>query len=254
MKVLILFIFIAGTMHPQINGISGGKLSVPDAETLSKGSFEFEPSFSVIRSTENFDKESNDKPLNGTNVSSDLMFRITAGIFKNFEIGTIFSSIIDQISIGTKYNIMDSEKFKAALLSGTILSAGNKFIPDSLSNKSNFNVSIGSSASVKLSENSSTDLCLSYTKNFDNNSANNEIYYGIGIGELFSDNFQGVLEVNGFLTFNDIVQSYKLALLPGITYQISDNLLFVLGSQFDVIGKNANKDIGYFSAFTIGFH
>lgn len=70
---------------------------------------------------------------------------------------------------------------------------------------------------------------------------------------MINEKFQVVAKLNGFSTYNGKLQAGKLWLMPGVTYKISEQLLFVLGTQFDLMGKNEYKGLGYFSAFTITF-
>jgi len=239
----------------QVSGISGGKLCVPDASTLSTGSFEFEPSFSVVNASNKFGDNGAMESLSGRNISSNVMFRVTAGVADGLEIGTAFSSTIEQVSVGSKYILTGAGKFHLALIAGVSLPAGNKFIADTLQDNDNhLTSSYGSIASLKLAESSSLDMILSYTRIHGVHPFNNILSYGIGAGKWFSEKFQGVVELNGFATWDGKLHSDKLSLTPGITYKISPILLFVFGTQVDLIGKNEDKDFGYFSAFTISFN
>ena len=183
------------------------------------------------------------------------MFRITVGASDNFEVGTSLSSQLEQIAVGSKYILSNSENFKTAIISGISLPAGNKFIPDTVSNADDhYSTALGFIASAALSQKTSVDYSISYTHIFRTILYNNLLTYGIGIGHWFNEKLQGVLEVNAFSAYDDKFYSGKLSVYPGITYRISPKLLFVLGSQLDIIGKTENKSIGYFSAFTISFN
>lgn len=238
----------------QVSGISGAKLCVPEATSLPSGSFEFEPSFSVFSSYYRFAENSSTESLAGRNISSNVMFRLTAGIAERLEMGASFSSTIEQVSFGMKYILTGSEKFNLALIAGTSLPAGNKFVADTTADNNHHLISsYGTIASLKLTESSSVDMIFSYTRIHGVHPFNNILNYGVGIGNWFSEKLQGVIELNGFSTYNNELFSGKLSLTPGITYRISDQLLFVLGFQLDLKGKNEDKSFGYFSAFTITF-
>jgi len=244
-----------GKIEAQVSGISGAKLCVPDAGALSAGSFEFEPSFSVFSSSHRFCENGSLESLAGESVSSSVLFRVTAGIADGFEIGTAFSSTIEQVSVGSKYIFSESENFSFGLIAGVSLPAGNKFIADSLHNADNYlTSSYGALGSVKLSEQSSIDMIFSFTRLHGENSFDKILTYGIGFGQWISEKFQFVAELNGFSTYNGRLHSGKLSFMPGVTYKISGQFLFVLGTQFDLMGKNEDKSYGYFSAFTISFN
>jgi hypothetical protein len=255
-RVLLLLLLMPLTISiAQISGISGSKLCVPEATVLSNGSFEFEPSFSVFDASNRFGNNGSLESLSGKNFSSSVMFRVTAGIAKNLEIGTAFSSTIEQVSFGSKYILTGSENFHLALIAGVALPAGNEFIADTLrDDEHHLTSTYGSIASLELSESSSIDMLLSYTRIHGVHPFNNILSYGVGFGQWFSEKFQGVVELNGFATWNGKLHSDKLSMMPGITYKISPVLLFVFGAQIDLIGKNEDKDLGYFSAFTISFN
>ncbi len=241
--------------YGQIGGISGAKLCVPEASVSSTGSFEFEPSFSVFKASNRFCGNGTIESLSGKNVSSNVLFRITAGVADDLELGTSFSSTIEQVSFGSKYIFFDSKNLHLALVAGISLPAGNKFIADTLQDDdNNFTSSYGSIASLKLDKSSSLDIILAYTRIHGVHPFNNILSYDIGVGRWFSQKFQGVLELNGFVTWNGQLHSDKLSILPGFTYRISSLLLFVFGAQIDLIGKNEDKGYGYFSAFTMTFN
>ena len=228
---------------------------MPEATTIATGSFEFEPSFIVLNSQKEFCANGSVKSLTGKKITSSLLFRITVGASDNFEVGTSLSSQLEQIAVGSKYILSNSENFKTAIISGISLPAGNKFIPDTVSNADDhYSTALGFIASAALSQKTSVDYSISYTHIFRTILYNNLLTYGIGIGHWFNEKLQGVLEVNAFSAYDDKFYSGKLSVYPGITYRISPKLLFVLGSQLDIIGKTENKSIGYFSAFTISFN
>ncbi len=253
-SLLLLLLMPLTISVAQISGISDTKLCVPDAGALSVGSFEFEPSFSVFNSTNRFCDNGEMESLAGESVSSSVLFRVTAGIAEGLEIGTTFSSTIEQVSVGSKYIFSESENFSLGLIAGVSLPAGNKFIADTLRDAdNNLTSSYGALGSIKLSGSSSIDMIFSFTKIHGENSFDKILSYGIGFGQWLSKKFQVVAELNGFSTYNGKLHSGKISFMPGVTYKISEQLLFVLGTQFDLMGKNEYKGLGYFSAFTITF-
>ena len=254
-EITVLHFLLSIISYGQIGGISGAKLCVPEASVLPSGGFEFEPSFSVFNASSRFCENGTIESLSGKNISSNVSFRVTAGVADDLELGASFSSTIEQVSFGSKYIFFDSKNLHLALIAGISLPAGNKFIADTLQDdNNNFTSSYGSIATLKLDKSSSLDIILSYTRIHGVHPFNNILSCGIGVGRWLSQKFQGVLELNGFVTWNGQLHSDKLSILPGITYRISSLLLFVLGAQFDLIGKNEDKGYGYFSAFTMTFN
>ncbi|MFZ6034051.1 MAG: transporter [Melioribacter sp.] len=239
----------------QVSGISGGKLFVPDAATLSGNTFEFEPAFSVLNSSSYFENGSNCKDINGRIINSSLAFRITAGISENLEAGVSFSNSLDEIALGTKYFLNQYGKFAYGLTGGVIIPAGDKFIPDTLANtEHNYSVTLGTVISYSISEKSSVDMTLSYTNVLTSGSFDYKIHYGAGYGRMISEKTQIVLEINGFYANFNRSEEYKMFSAGGITYRVTEKLLFVSGYQYDLIGKNTYKENGIFAAFTITFN
>ena len=250
----IFFIVALTSAKGQVNGISGSKLCVPDAGTVEKGKFEFEPSLSVFRSSKKFDCDWNLKTLNGHNDVSSLQFRITLGIAEGIEIGTSFSTTMEEIFIGSKAVLFSGANSSMALIGGISLPADNKSPDDTLTavqNKHSF--SFGSTFSAKLSDAAGIDMLLSYSTYNGVSQFNSALNYGAAFGLWVSDVLQGVVELNGYSTFNGSLYSDKLSITPGITYRFSKNLLLVLGDQFDLLGKNDFGGTNIFSAFTMSF-
>ena len=93
-----LFLVILSSMTlSQVSGISSSKLSVPRAEILEQGSFEFEPAFLVAHSSKCFNESGDACSINGEEVASALGFRVTFGITENFEIGSVIPSNIEML-------------------------------------------------------------------------------------------------------------------------------------------------------------
>ena len=87
-KLLIILISVAATPGwSQIGGISGGKLFTPDAFTLGKGVFEFEPAYEL---------QGNDRGLG---------FRFTAG-FGKLEAGVSLDNAVASQAVGLKYGVI----------------------------------------------------------------------------------------------------------------------------------------------------
>lgn len=250
----LISFFLAETLNAQVCGISGGKLTVPDAGTLQTGNFEFEPSFSVFRTSEKIIDQSSGNQVTGKQFSSNVLIRITSGIDQNFEAGATFASTIEQVSAGLKYTCIKSEKFRFALISGGSLPAGNNFIPDTLTDDEHHSTfSLGAIGSIQSNEKMSLDLIFSYSRILGTHPYHSILNYGVSAGYLLSEKFQAVVEINGFSNINSKVYSYKISIFPGFTYKVSDKLLFVLGFQNDLAVNKEKTGFGYFAAFTISF-
>jgi len=251
--IICLLPFI--NLFAQVNGISGGKLSVPDAGTLPVGTFEFEPSFSVSHSNNFFNEHSQADEMPGYIVSSSLLFRITTGLSDDLEMGSVLPSTMEQIDLGLKYNLVTSEKIKLSLTGGGTLPAGNKFIEDS--NKldgGNYGAAIGAIFSNQISQRMSLDAMFSYKKIFGDYFYHNVIVLGAGLGYNFSESVQGVVELNSFGCYEQNLYSGKFAASTGFTFNVTESLLFVSGVQVDIFGKNEFKNFSYFGAFTISMN
>jgi len=153
-KIILSVIFLTSSLAlSQVGGISGGKLSIPDAGIIEQGTLEFEPSFSVSHSNYFFGTNGNSHSLYGQKVNSSFLFRITVGITENLEIGSSIPSTMEQIDFGAKQNVLSTDNLGLAITGGVSLPAGNKFISDSLSNNAgNYMASFGGTLSNKFNE------------------------------------------------------------------------------------------------------
>jgi len=253
--ILIILLQVSTISIAQVAGVSAHKLTLVSASILPEGTFEFEPAFSVLNSNNYFNENWETQQQDGRLTASSLYFRMTVGLTEQFEIGASISSNIEDINFGAKYLLSSNEDFGIAIIGGTLLPAGNKFVEDSsLANEYVYTASIGPVFSYNISENNSIDLALTYTTSLGQSSFVDQVYAGLGWGYNVSDNLQLVLEVAGFACIDNELCSGKLSLFPGITYGIAENFSFAFGFQHDLIGKNEDKGFGYFGAFTISFN
>lgn len=252
-KILIISLVLFSSIFGQIGGISGSKLLVPDAGSLPIGIVEFEPSLSSFSSNKVFCEDGNIERLGIKTITSDLALRVTAGLFENFEIGSTFSTSIEEIGIGSKYIFLNSEKFSTGMIAGFTLPAGNKSFADSENVTSDSRFTFGMLNSYRFTDRITVDGIFSLTNKFQTEKFSPLINYGIGIGDWVTDKFQLVTEINGLYCSNGAFSSSKVSFNAGFTYKVSKILLFVLGSQIDLFGKSTDKSWGYFSAFTFAF-
>lgn len=252
--ILAIFLTLTNAITAQVSGISGSKLCVPDAASLEVGVTEFEPSFSTFTSSQNFCSNGNVEDLKYKSISSEFMLRVTAGILDNVEIGTAFSTTLERIFFGSKYIFLYKDNYSTGLTAGFSLPAGNGIQSDSTKLNSNINLSIGFLHTQKFSDSFSLDAQLVGTNEFGNSSNPKIINYGIGIGNWFTERFQGVIEILGYNCFEKNSNSSKISVASGFTFKVSPVLLFVFGGQFDLKGSNTEKSMGYFAAFTFAFN
>lgn len=245
---IVFFSFFMIPAFAQIGGISGAKLSIPNFATVHVGIFEFEPSFSVFSAREKFNNTNKTESLNGVIKISDLVFRVTTGLTDNIETGISLSTQMKRVNWGLKYSFYNSNQFNFFFLGGISLSAGNYFIPDSSSGKETTLFSLGSGISAGFNEKLSTDFMLVLSKNSDGKTLINT---GVSNGYFLNDKLQLICEFTG--EYNNLEDSgaCKISVLSGLTYHVSDRLIIILGTQYDLAGKNYLKSFGYFGAFTI---
>jgi hypothetical protein len=241
-------------IRAQVCGISGTKLLVPNAGTLNKGHFDFEPAFSVFKAHRNFNSNNEITDLAKSEISSCVSFRITLGVLDDFEIGTTFSTGMEDVFVGSKFTAFKNDNTALAVIAGGSLPAGNFSEPDPAENyTSKYSYTAGVILSHKLADNFSFDGIFSYSKINGSTDFNHLLNYGLSFGYFFTGTFQAIMEVNGFTTFNGSFHSNKISITPGFTYQFSQYLLLVFGVQNDIRGSNELSGTNYVTAFTMSF-
>lgn len=251
---ILVTIGISGATSGQISGISSSKLSVPRAEILEQGSFEFEPSFLVAHSHSSFDESGSSHSIYGDDVVSTLAFRVTFGISENFEVGSLLPSNIENIGLGAKFNYLNSDFFKTSVIGGFGLPAGNSFHSDSIPNENHYSASIGNVLSFAFSKEASADVMISYTSIIGEHHYNSLISIQSGFGYYLSEKFQLIAEVSGITALSEELYSGKLSVAPGFSYSVTNTLGIAAGMQYDIFGKNELQSLCYFAAFTILFN
>lgn len=245
---------ISVVISGQISGISSSKLSVPRAEILGQGSFEFEPSFLVAHSHSSFDESGSSHSIYGDDVVSTLAFRVTFGISENFEVGSVLPSDIENIGLGAKFNYWNSDFFTTSIITGFGLPAGNSFHSDSIPKEYHYSASIGNVFSFAVSENASVDVMISYTSIIGEHEYNSIISIQSGFGYYLSEKFQVIAELSGITALSEEMYSGKISIAPGFSYSVTNSLGIAAGIQYDVFGKNELQSLCYFAAFTILFN
>ncbi|MFA7229190.1 MAG: hypothetical protein WC061_09150 [Melioribacteraceae bacterium] len=239
--------------NAQVCGISASKLNVPDASVISIETFEFEPSINVFHSSSQFGEDGKTEPLGGKSVSSDLLFRVTASVSERLEIGTAFSRALEQIDVGSKLLVFNSEKIKLAAIAGLSIPAGNKFISDlSDEQETYFGGTLGGIASFEAGTSSSVDASVSFS-HYTGNRLNKRIWCGLSYGTYVSQNLQLIGELGGFYLFDKNYSESKFNCAGGFSYKVTSGLILVMGFQYDLFGRNTWKGAGYQTAFTMLF-
>ena len=251
---ILVLIGLSVVTSAQVSGISSSKLSVPRAEILEKGSFEFEPAFLVAHSSNCFDQSGDVSSINGDEVASALAFRVTFGITENFEIGSVIPSNIENIGLGAKYNYLNSDFFKTSVIAGFGLPAGNTFLPDTAHNDNHYSASIGNVFSFSFSEDASADVMISYTNIIGEHPYNSLVSLQSGFGYYLSEEFQLIAEISGVTALSQELYSGKFSVAPGFSYSVTNSLGIAAGVQYDIFGKNELQSLSYFAAFTILFN
>jgi hypothetical protein len=252
--LIFLTLFTQINLLGQINGISGTKLLVPGASTLSKGNFDFEPSLSIFKANRSFNRKGDLNNLSKSEASSSLSFRITLGVLDNLEIGTLFSTGMEEVFIGSKFTTFKKENTAFAIIAGGSLPAGNFSDSESVENyTSKYSYTAGVVVSQNLSDKSSLDGVFSYSKINGSTEFNHLLNYGLSLGYYFNGTFQAIMELNGFTTLNRNFHSKKISVTSGFSYQFSTYLLLVFGIQKDIWGNNELSGTNYLTAFTMCF-
>lgn len=253
-NLVILLIAIVNVNLAQVGGISGTKLLTPNAATLKQGHFDFEPSFSIFSSNRFYDAHGNAETNNLKEQSSNVAFRITLGLKDNFEIGTCFSSVLEEVCIGSKFNFLTSGNTSFSLAVGGSLPAGSFSQSEAEENiAQKYSYSFAFILSQSFSESISFDGLVSYSKINGLKEFDHLLNYSASIGYFLNGEVQLVAELNGFSTFNGSFYSRKISITPGITYQFSQYMLLVFGLQKDLWGNNEPEGISYITAFTMSF-
>jgi len=253
-RVLLLILISVNLMNAQISGISNTKLLVPNAATLNKGHFDFELSFSVFSANSHFNSDGDLSNLSNSEIVSNVSFRITLGVMDNLELGTAFSTGMEDVFIGSKFTAFKNDNTALAVIAGGSLPAGNFSETEPTENYvSKYSYTTGAIISHKIANYLSLDGVLSYSKINGSTDFNHLFSYGVSLGYFLAGTFQVITELNGYTTFNGNFHSNKISITPGFTYQFSQYLLLVFGIQNDIWGNNELSGTNYVTAFTMSF-
>lgn len=185
------------TLQAQIGGVSGSKLTVPDAGTISQGFFEFEPSFAVSSYENFFSDEWSVQKLSRYHLRSSLQFRVSLGITEGVEVGTSFLSNINEVSIGSKITVKQTENYTIAFMPGILLPASNGSENDTVSTPLCYGYSAGAVTSVILSPKSNADILLSATYHTNDTDKDFLLCYGVAYGHYLTQKLFAVAEITG---------------------------------------------------------
>lgn len=259
---LLLFIFCVSTLklQAQVGGISASKLATICCQTVPLKSIEFEPAIGFNYSSQYWNNKRVLKTIYNTsdsvNINSELAFRFTYGLFKNFEIGLRTAFDLSLISWGIKYNFKLSPFSRIAFVFGSNIPAGNgTFVKGSNEIENITSLAGGIVYSTKLYPKLAFDFDMQMQKYIRTSSIQHKADYFINNdwGYWVTDELQlvaGVNYANSF--FEDETKNIMLLTFnPGITIETASNFLIVLNVPFDILGKNADKTVGLGMALTI---
>lgn len=248
-------------MNAQIGGISGSKLSAVCVDVVDNKKVEFEPSISYSSSKYFWDNSGTRnniyKSTDSTNHSTELIFRITYGLWNKLEVGGSISTELLVSSLGLRYVIVQNKKFGFAAITGANIPLGNKPSDKSIKTSQNtISAGQGIVISYQFNENLSLDF------NAQGQSFLNETeekhkgsyFFNTEVGNyLFDHQLQLIVGFGYQYSRLENFSSNLLTIYPGLTVETGKNYILVLGFPFDIYGKNADKSLGINFALTLTF-
>jgi len=262
-QILLISVLMAPfLLFAQIGGVSGGKLSAYNAETISKHLVEFEPSISYIGATKYWNNSSDLNLIYQTSDSAirntGMAFRFTYGLFENLEIGGSISSNLMSTSLGLKYLIWNNDKMCFGAMAGVNTPLGNQSI-DKTVRYSNLLTSYGLGViyTYYFKDHFSIDFNATYmtfAKKTDDQHKGSW-YLNAEAGYYIWD---GKLQFIGGFGYQssayDGLISNVLTCYPGITIETGKSYIIVIQAPFDLAGMNARKNVGFGFALTLMFN
>ncbi len=258
--IIILFTGIELT-HAQVGGLSASKLATLCVETVPNKSIEFEPAIGYTFMDKKWNNSGQIEPVFPYNdssiIESYMGFRLTYGVFNNFEAGIAFPFDMSILQIGIKYKLpINYKNFQFGLFAGTNFLTGNKII---LKKGNAINITGGFVSGVilsyQLNEKVSIDFNTQYqhlTQNIVKNH-NHDILLNCDFGYFINKSVQFVFGTNYIksdYSINDY-DMYRFTLNPGLTIERAKDFILVLNFPFDIFGENTNKSNGASLALTI---
>ncbi len=260
---LVLFIAFMGAAA-QVAGLSNDKLVAVNPATIGIRTAEFEPGFGYIWSKKTFGDDGKLSSMNPSNdsilVMQALVFRITYGFAKNFEIGTVVTSSLDAFALGLKYNFFTMEKFAAGAFLGTNFSNNSDFV---IRNTGIFGKTMslvgGFAFTNRFGESKrlSIDYDLQYQNTLDKNTSySDDVFLAADLGYEFKKKVQLITGLNyQFHNYkNGDQNAWKLTWNTGITVHPGEMFSLIVNAPIDLAGRNTGRFVGFQIILTIALN
>ena len=189
-------------------------------------------------------------------LETELGFRLSYGLFNNFEIGMYIPVNTSCIGTGFKYNFFNKEKISLAGISGINIHTGNNTYNTKIdySDKTtsiNGGIALSYVFSDKLSIDINGQIHKHIRKTLDNHLY--DTFISSDIGYYIIEGLQLVASINySNEIYNHNTQNTELLMLnTGITIETADNFILVLNTPIHIIGKNNLMAKGFGMALTI---
>lgn len=252
-QLLFILLLSVSSAQAQVAGISASKLNTINAEPISKGALELEPTFSSSRSSAVWGVDGLDE-LGNTSVSSSICWRVTHGISDGIEVGLSIPSDFSSGSLGLKTILSAKDIFSLGAMIGISTPFGNRnFNQDNRAADDLTSYGIGLIGSWIFSSVSSLDANIQYQDYFNTVGAESPsgILYNVDYGHYIAGGKFQLFVGAGYQTASaDGFSANVFSLFPGISVETSDKYMLVLNTQHDLFGKNAEKTIGLNLAVT----
>jgi len=267
LKISFFLLILASHYSAQIGGLSANKINAYSTDVVSINKIEFEPSIlinfsrDVIKQNEFKNNHVSDDEI--LRVNSNLYFRFTYGVVKNFEIGFSVPENVDFINLGFKYKLpyVFDNIITLGILAGINIPLGNKYYY--LTNV-NFTEKLfttgfafGIAASSYLTKKSSIDFNVIWQSHLPKRSNGdfNKFDYSLNAdyGYYIASGLQAILGVSYYkVTFNDVnLNQTSLIFIPGISIEKGKNYGFSLSFSFSAYSKNIRSLFGFNFVLTI---
>jgi len=257
---ILIFLTISTYNFAQVGGISASKLGSITSTTVAPTKIEFEPSFAVSYTKKAWDKEGKEYSLfassDSTLIESGMAFRMSYGLFENMEVGIIFPSSVEALSLGAKFKLPLDNNFKAALIAGINTPLGNTLLDKKNKTMDNTIAAVGGVVlSYKFTDKFSLDFNTQYQK-FTKEVAEEhkgDAFVSCDLGYFVLEKVQACLGVyyDNTTFSNKDYNSSVFRINTGVTIERAKNFILILNAPFYISGKNAYKSTGFGVALTI---
>jgi hypothetical protein len=259
--LLFLAVFSTLSSFAQLAGMSGSKISSFTVDVVDHKKVEFEPGFYHFQAKYSWDENSNLQNIYGTDdiikYTTGIYFRVTYGLWDNLEIGISASTDLSAISVGSRYALVQKEKWGLAVIAGANIPMGNRTIDQSIRSSSTLSQAGGGIVgSYSFTKNFSADMTLQYLHYLKQSSDDDRggTYLNLDLGYyIFNHQLQLISSFAYRHIANNTGNHDVLTFYPGITIESGKNYIIVLSALFDAWGKQEFKNTGFNFALTLTF-